>query len=664
MKIIQALLTIVFVHAYMFVYKNVKKTFTRKIYKKDFLMIHHSKSYLRVMIDFDAENNIIRGNIKKDMSQSENQFSKDFFIKCVEIPDISNIALEIENHLKKTGKILKTDFIILVYNPHDYINYNFMKKLIKNIKKSNSEKNRNPTNLHYEYILERNSDFEKILSRGKFDKNHDNKEFGNFDVPICHVRRNYMNYVIFSIDIMNICYIFKINYNEIDAKSLYRSFLASKLSNNNHYKDLQRELYLLHNFINKNERNLHLQSSALKCTDSSVKFENKSFIKFYKENGKIIFTQRGGNYVYPSKKKFYQKFVIEEFIEEFRSILKKISDIQNGQDFIKVELFIKLLVKKDKIKTILNNILNKPKSAINLIFIHLLFFDRVINESELKQLRKNRSFNEKRRTISNVLKNKLSNQKELNSQPARDMLKLCIFIEADTFLNENNLKFEPPFYKLREIGKQVLKHEPKQVECNKINLLIKKKINLMRIYDKVYHHLDDIIKLNDDFAKILSEIICLFKGNNNYTYYINEVNYKGNLNEIVKLYEFNKNDIERNNKEILNKLEKYSNDEKIKKIIEIIQKSSLKEKLARIIIESKNKYQNTTIDEKEIIMSELLEKGNKEIEKTFIDKEIKKHQTIYNEDLIKKYKNELKAEFKEKIILILNENIRKTSTEQ
>ncbi|WUR03684.1 putative SP-containing protein [Vairimorpha necatrix] len=655
MKIIQVLSSIVLVYSYNYeyLYNNVKNTIIRKIKEQDFYMIYHSKRYLRVMINFDADNNILRGNITEDVSQSENQFSQDFFIARAVFLDPSNIAVEIENQLKRTGKILETDFIVLVYNHHDYNKYNVMKDLIEEIKNLNIKKNRTLTKLHYEYIIKQNCDFEKILSKAKFEKTCNNVELGNFDVPIHHVRKNYKNYVNFSIDTAKICYFFEISYNEIDGNYLYKKFIATKLTRNNYYKDIQRGLYLLHNFINKKERDLHPQSSALKCTYYSIEFDNKNFIELHKENGKIIFNQRGVNYSYALQK---------NVMKEIESTFKKISDIQNGLDFIKVELFFDLLVNKNEIKTILHNILNKPESAINLIFIHLLLFDGVITESELKQLRKNFRIHEKRRTFFNVLKNKPLNHIEMISQSASDMLKLCIFIEAENYMNENDLDFDSLFYKIRKIGKQIIKHEFKEVGSYKINLLLKTKIDLMKIYDEVYYHLDDIINVNDEFAKIVSEIMCLFKGNDNY--YINEVNYKGNLNEIMKPFKYKEDFIERTNKEILNKLEIYSNDKKIKKIIGIIQKSPLRETLDEIITESKNKKDINIFDEQgmENIMTEFIKKGNKEIEKIFNGKEIKKFLTTKNEALIKKYKNKLYEDFKDKITLIMRENIRKTFT--
>ncbi|WUR02727.1 uncharacterized protein VNE69_02246 [Vairimorpha necatrix] len=627
-------------------YKEIYKQILNLIKRNNFYRFDYNKKYLRVMIDFDQENNVIRGNIKAETSQ----FTKDFIIDNMDIYSLNKV---LEEQIIKYETINYFDFVILVYNYnyHDQI----IKKIMRRLKKENKERKSSRKGIYYEYIVKKNSFFAKLLSKTKFDGKCDEMAFNNYHLPITHKYFKNMVWIAFWIEYESIRYIFSLNLDETKSEQFYSLFISNYYRNNKNNGDMLKNIVKLNKFATIQDFKFNSYVNSLKCSTNEIKIENKIFIKLDRVNKQIVFYPPSGDRCY-SLYKCLHKIIRRKLFYEFEDIFKRVTYIKTNNQYKEIELFYRLLQKNNQVEFIIDQLINKPKTALNIIFVQILLHEELIDKTTANSLIKNVKFWE-HRSIKSIL-NKTELQILYNSRLGEEMLKICLFIAGERFINSNDVNTEYIFNKLKKIGTSILIQENiEQSHNTKICKVYD--IDLMKIYRKIFILKDEILHCNLEFFEYVVIFIAPFTGLRDVYCIFDNTKYKITIEEIKQTLNINISEINKNNDVVLNELEIITNDFRLEKTIKKVQKKQLRKKLNEIKREAFFKNIAVLCENKDKHSKELIEKGIKEISKIFNDKEIKKDKN--NNVLIEKYQTEIKNNYIKRIEIIIAKNIKRAA---
>ncbi|WUR03178.1 uncharacterized protein VNE69_04007 [Vairimorpha necatrix] len=234
----------------------------------------------------------------------------------------------------------------------------------------------------------------------------------------------------------------------------------------------------------------------------------------------------------------------EQHLAEIQKSYIKISEILDMKIYKEIEIFYLLLKKYNKVKFVIQRILNTSVMSINRLFTYILFIEKLIDRCDINLLIENVEVNEikKEELIDSIVK-------KLSECSTYDLycIKICLFIEAEIFINLVPASKDFLFSTLRDIGNHIednnhIKKCRTFTDCNNIDLI--KTFKEINLRSNKKH--DDCIIYN--FCAIVS----LFTGSKiNFVFNYETKKYEEfNKSHIINMLKFDREMVEGNNEKI------------------------------------------------------------------------------------------------------------------
>ncbi|WUR02710.1 uncharacterized protein VNE69_02229 [Vairimorpha necatrix] len=640
------------------VFNNIQKTILSKIHKREYVVFDSSASYTVMdiwMYDFD---NTISCTFTDGFSARRKNDEVENFKICYENKSICDITEEIEAYVKKILHFPDNNPIILIYHNCYCENYSIMKNVINNIKKINSgrRKKKKGSEIYYEIIAESDSHFNtmyKHLKKTNTNARHDS-DLPNSAVDYFKCNNNDTYYFRIRIIVSKLCYLFELNINELDVKEL-NSLVKIKKEN---YKKNDKEilinlisLFKIHDLENISE-SLKFEHCTFKTNKIEIKYYN--YFKVELKNNALIFQENSNvhyKYLKNKENQGHEKTYIEEKnFRDFKNFLDKVYEIKNIDNGKGVEFFYRLINRHNKVEFLVLRILNKPGSALNLLLGYLLLFETFIQMYEFDiitgQVRDGQTQIENRQVvITKYISGKISKTTYAKSY----LMKICLLLEAENFINEDDLSQDLFFKSLKNIS--VLMNS----NYDENNIFIVTKI-LQEVQNK---YIDEITRYKTEILENLCDIISNLTSLKS-TEFINRQFGDGIITNI-KTNEFET----RENVNLFMKI-LLKNSKQDKKYAEV---RKINEKIMKYIKEIADKI--ILCNESKLISSKALEKNNinllvDEIRQNLIkdlvnegmkmfDKKIQSY--VIEDELIKDTVNKIKNEFKKGFTQEIRKNV-------
>ncbi|WUR02788.1 uncharacterized protein VNE69_03009 [Vairimorpha necatrix] len=591
-------LTTILVQTNKKAYHKIRNNLIEKIKKKEYLIYNSNKTYARIDLYLSEFDKAIVCEIEGGIT-SRSYLKNVFFNVTYENKTINQIVSEIEENIMNIPNIINDEYSIhdaniLVYNSLDVKRYPIMKKIIENMKHKNCERRENKIidEIFFEIICDKDCLLYKMIY------NRTGPSLSNKKILSCNPEAEYSTnynentyYIRLRIDVLNYCYFFELNTKDLDVENLY-SFDDINIKFKSIFdREILRQLLILYNSCENNLLNSVIESIPLKCTPISV-VNISSYFKIRIKYEKIIFEDENIAFYY-SKKKFKhlnnKTYINEESYTEIKEIIESILVIKKLDQGRAVDFFYRILKFNKKLEFLIMNILNKPGTGLYLIFIHLLFFLKIMNEDDLKIIIEQKDNELKKIMIAKNLLKKLSDDIDRSFY----LVKVCLLIETERYINYN-VELEPIFKTFKVIGelieskKMLQKHIimptkcsncEKEGKCNcaeqpieilkdkfrsfmsnkykifkndeetiKYRIYIKKgSINWLRIFDEMKNiHIGNILKYKKKVMKKIYKLSSLFTGIDTTDVY----KYDIKKEELIQNLGFYENEVEENNKKI------------------------------------------------------------------------------------------------------------------
>ncbi|WUR04851.1 uncharacterized protein VNE69_11021 [Vairimorpha necatrix] len=704
MRICYHVFIIFLVHGYQNLYDNINTIIMNKIEKRDYFEINSNKTYLRVFLRYDNYNQRLHGNIIIEMLNFEiREKTENIIVNCNKKP-IPTIIEEFEEILILEYKKFNTDSIVLNYLTIDVESNPFFKNIIQQLNKRNEDiKNK---------VIERDIFYECIINDEDLcDRMFKKRQIQGYDLdgspfyksfPLVYNKKDDLRHIHFCINLSETYYFFEINSEKIDKNILHSSIKFEAKYNNHYDKEISKLFHKLYKNVYFEYIDVRPQAQFEACSLTKINFSESGLMAEIKKD-KVSIKQKNVCYVYSIKKfctiQENQTIVDDKWISEFNKNFKKFFMINENAERRKgVDMFYKLMAWNYKIDFMVRRILDKQGTPLKILFAHLLLDKNIISESGFKEIVGNEKMSElAKRLLMTRLFYDLKNSKDALSTFA---IKICIFIEAECYINENDYKHDHLYAVLQRIGNtmEIRKNPNSFVRTIKSTLFIEKcQIDLIKIFEEaVLYHLQDMKLFKTHLYDTMFKITSLFTLDENNecetidkllsittydvisNFKLNKTKVEGNTESILKTlsrksllemrkkrknleYELKKN-IKKINEKSLKTDEIRQLEEISIKIIEQINKTSIDPAVNRIKADAiSKKIDNLYYEEINTkFANELINKGIEKIEKTFEENDLMKNLKNLNEDLINKYKTEAKERFCQEIRNYLEVNIRKS----
>ncbi|WUR03396.1 uncharacterized protein VNE69_04217 [Vairimorpha necatrix] len=505
MNIVNFLSILLFLDAFEIVSNRINSTLTNKIENGDYTKIDYDKRYMRIFLNYNIARNIINIEILLDLKGvTIYEDKKKLEINCTN-KSIYTIFKELDRLILFEHKKCLADFNVLIYNPNCFEICPIFKNLvdylvIENIKRK-SQKTRDF--IHYEYIIKHDSLWYKMFTNLKTKCNYTGDTLSFPESPITYIKRCDARYLCICIRIDRIHVFFELNIKYLVADDIINISYETTEHDNEVDNMICKNLKQLYDSIYVDGIYTRDFAYFSDCTENQIDFK---FVLFnIKINGDmVIFTQMSGEYVYSLQK---DNRITKEIFLEFQEFFRKTSLIKNLEEcHNEVELLFRFIETKDRLEFLIMRLLNK-EGALNIIFQHLLLEQELIKTSELNTISNSQEI-EKIKTLIKNLKNKLSNHIFLASS---FLMKICLLLEFERFINENDISDKPLIIRLKEIGNFINTKNKDQTRNNKSTNT--EDIDLIKIYHEVVKfHLKDIQQYNYKKLKIIFAIASLYTG--------------------------------------------------------------------------------------------------------------------------------------------------------
>ncbi|WUR04361.1 uncharacterized protein VNE69_08116 [Vairimorpha necatrix] len=420
-------------------------------------------------------------------------------------------------------------------------------------------------------------------------------------------------------------------------------------------------MYELYKFNDVTYLNTHSVKDRLEITPNKIEKKRGDNFKIEILKESISFIVNSRQYLYHLKdyrnRHETKNFIEKSFFIEFKKKLEKINLIKNTGDYNCVEFFYNLLSNYDKVDFLIVRIVYNQGSALNYIFSYILLSMRIIEKNEFYCIT-----GEKEGVLS-VVKNIITRIITMLSYRLSDvslietyLIKICLILEAEKYINEHDVNNEYVFKSLKDVWTLIeSKYDEKiwfffkKTECFNIAKVIKEVENF---------HISNIIRYKKEILKNVCKIVSLFTGLSSSRFLYENTKEAFRREEIIKNLRLNENEIEKKTKVIKKNLSKKTEEDKIyerkrklkeeelKKIKEIMKRSSLAEKLDEILFTALIGHVGNIFDE-EIgtdFENKLIKRSKIVIENTI--KALLKKEKL-QEDTINDYKNECEEAFLE-----------------
>ncbi|WUR04572.1 uncharacterized protein VNE69_09125 [Vairimorpha necatrix] len=437
-------------------YDNLHSLINQKIDSRDYKEINTERKYLRIQLESWSDNILYIKMIQKINNTKEKELSKPKMIGC-DHKSIEVIVRLLENEIMKFCNINSPDYIVLTYDAEYCEPNSTYKKIVAHIKKINLERTENNSNhkFPYTYILEREENWNIIFDYLPHSSDDLRNRSSSFHVP-GFIKRNNELYITFSIFFDEIYYIFEVNTKELGIEEQFVIMKNKRNLDNETDNEIRKQLYDLYKSDCIDEFDLYDQT----CLDLSL---NK--IKVYDiiinidfESDKLWFEQKSGEFFYllnPNRSLDKNEFNIQEDIFlEFIEFFNRINMIKNDRDcLVGVEMFFRLLASDNKVDFLLDRIFSNPGLVLNIIFAHLLLDQEAIEKDEMLKIIENNEIEEsKKNKLRDIL---FDNSYNNRCNETTFIMNIVLLIEAEKYMNENNINDESIFGTLKNIAKLI-----------------------------------------------------------------------------------------------------------------------------------------------------------------------------------------------------------------
>ncbi|WUR04646.1 uncharacterized protein VNE69_09198 [Vairimorpha necatrix] len=621
MDVVKFAFTILFIKSGQYVSNQINLVLIKKIESGDYTTIDYDKRYLRILMDFDIRQNNINVYIVVEIKGFQRrQETKNVKINCTNKSILTNLIEHIKNENIKQKKLRLKD------------------------------------ELFYEYIMENDVLWYKVFTNLKFKTSIVQGRLCFPQSPISYIKRSNSRYICICINIDKVHYFFELNIKELGSENLIPHTIMIREHINEidhqiciHLKELYKFIYV--DKIVK--RNISYFSV---CTLNKIEFYHNIF-KIKMDNDEIRFTQNYKEYIYSLQ---HEAIFTNSTSLEFQEFFRKTYYIKTlGECHNEVELLFRLLETGGRAEFFLKKILNKRGSAIYLILLQILLSDNLYKEFNLSKILRNEEFDE---TSKNLLIEKIiTNLCNCSFLASTFLIKICLLLEVERFINENDVSDKPILLILSNIA-ALIKKKAGFIPCdNQYN--VTKKIDLIEIFHvAVKFHLKDIQAYMNNIWKQIFSITSLYTGYEQNLCILEYVHFYIEKDRVFDFFCLN-NILVENNNEILRK--KLSENTRNQRINEALYRYR-KELKILFIHDALNKKINYLYDKNRTKMFEkrLRQNGVNVIEKIFSNKclteDVSNVSAGINAELLYECKKDELEIFSRDLNKLINLNIRNT----
>ncbi|WUR03469.1 uncharacterized protein VNE69_05063 [Vairimorpha necatrix] len=458
---------------------------------------------------------------------------------------VKNIIKLLEDKLKTLVNYKNENAYSFIYEEYDYYNCPITKELVEEVKKRNVLRriNKEYSKIIYENICHSGDIFEKIITEIRTLKDGSITEQQS---SICYYDnlKTGKKFIVLTIDIENVLYFFEFCINELYHKFDFEVNVADTCEDKILHK-LQ-DIYELspdncNLSLRDNDEYINITSSHINIRKKEEKYS------IYIKTDELYFEYFN---IYPScpsegpcTPNIYKYKVSETCNMEFEKICSKLTNTEYTNE---IELFYNLLKNHNKIEFLVKRIISKPESAIHMIFS----FQYRKNKKKFRSGEKFMIGNKKdsEHHITHVIRKLTKLVKEDLKGIDLYVIVICLIIEAEAYIQENDVSDDKIFKTLKEIG-EIIDEKNKTTTVD--TSTTEKNIDLFNI-------LKEIVTIsNNKLLEMTYKTIALFTGSNS----INIYEYKGKLIKKNKIEM--KTDAKESNLEVL-KIKKYNEELKEK----------------------------------------------------------------------------------------------------
>ncbi|WUR02711.1 uncharacterized protein VNE69_02230 [Vairimorpha necatrix] len=700
MNIIKLVLSFLIVQGSDIVYNNLKTAFLNKIAKRDYCILSNESKYLFVIFNFHLRKNIINAKFKiKTFPWYQEEF------ECLNVDmenkSIETILNEFEEKLYIIYKNNAADSIILIYDQSCCRLKPIYKEIIKHMKINNDERKEMHIrhDIIYKYIIDSNALWYRMTKILEIDLRVSDGDLIEYKIPLMIEETLEGNYIVITIQLNNIYYCFEIDVKELDENEILLLIEFDFPHENERHKMISRLFCDLYAFVKTCDLGYFYQSGFSVCKPNEIKLSG-NIIQIEIKCDKICFTINFCNFNYILKKNvdmcenefnIYQKTYLE-----FQEVFRKIYAIEQIDEAKKIiELFFRLIRNKNQVIYLVNRILDKTGTALNIIFKHLIDCQDIFKKNELGFSILKEQINEnERKLIIEVLQDIFGDYGSSSTY----LIKICLFLEAEELLNKNEVGDAPIFGILKRITELVISQK------NSTNITSSEEnSDLCKAYQYLLKNcLADMETNKRNIWRIVYKFAALFTGLEKtkckddyyYYYYIVKSNEIAKLclreKEVTKTYDLiSKKILKKHSEDIKKENIKYLY--RIKNIIESINKSKMSEEEIKIkryemttllnrinikiyssnLIPLKNEALNANIENlyddktRTKFENDLKERGREEIKNIIIsDKETKDLIEIikqYDKNILNEYNNTFLTNFFAELSVCIEKNVKKCS---
>ncbi|WUR03253.1 uncharacterized protein VNE69_04081 [Vairimorpha necatrix] len=515
MKMLKIFLTILFLHGFQKIYDNLNVIIMNKIQNNDFFTIDQ-----RGVMAFNLRFDFDKCELNLDLEIIfHNFFTEENLIRTLKIncnkKSTTAIVEELEKKCKEKYEKKYMQSLIIIYNQKQARKHPIYSRIINHLKyfKTLRKEFKVKHDIVYEHIIDENELLARIVSTLKMEI--------HCIIPnlcIACTKHNKTRSIIFSISSHDMYHIFEIDIKEIIIEKFPLNHEITTIHDNdfdikisNYYCELYKNVYI-------DDLQNYTQPKMEVCSFTESLLDNKFKIEINKD--KVKFTQD-----YDSNKYFLETnsvnlndgiIISKKCLSEFKYFFKKLSSTMKNkyENNLCVEMFYRLIKTEDKVKFLLERLLNKTDTALSMIFAHLLLNMQIINKAEFKKIIESDELGDTRKTeLINIVIEK-TYQKNLS---AEYLIKFCLLLEAEKFINENKFKCDSIFGTLKIIGSQMNKKKilrGLKITMNSKKLYRENNIDLTKIMSGIaVYGLNRIEKYKRIVSGELIKIISLFTEN-------------------------------------------------------------------------------------------------------------------------------------------------------
>ncbi|WUR02245.1 uncharacterized protein VNE69_01184 [Vairimorpha necatrix] len=660
MKILNVIFLFVLVKTRHMLYEKVNNNAMEKLKTGDYMSIDvlSPEKYLAISALFYED--AVRIGMFDGKFKNYNDDNLGNFTIITKNQSAVDIINEMEAKIENLLDVSCYYSIVLVYDTYHRKGYHIMKEFVFELKKMNNERKKKSSllKINYEKICEASNELQKYISEIFNSTAETSKNTSRFMTCSYLDWQNNRHNVVVSIYNDNICHIMEFCVNEY-----YHIALAEidvKINNKQIFEKLHQIYNLCYNSINFYEIKYCSQNYNRSTKKIEMNKNNQCF-KIQIETEHILIQIDDMNFFYniqndidADESKFY---ISKNCYKEFEAFLNILSD--HGIDDA-LYFFYKLVVNYDEIYFIIQNILNRSRSATNIIFCHLLLHKKAIEIDTFNTIINNTEYSEIK--APELIKNIISNIRMSHFDDCLYLITLCLLLETETYINENEFEGNTLFSLLKETGSIIIE---KEYNNEAESPLIIPYINVVQIFMKIANVHNYIYEYNKNAVlEYICNIGALFTGlssiNIHYDIIYKNINVK--RDQISTKNNIDEKDIIKNNEIITKRLIENTIAKTKENILKgVFSITLIKEKLNHIFKEIMNKYLENNYDEKEkkIIENKVkfeIEKYVNEIEPELLNMNI-------NKDVINEYRNILIDKFMLNLDQYAQEYLKNTSKE-